>query len=60
VLDAGDTQFMGTLTQSNGTWTLTTSTTTAGLKVGNNTLFAQAEDSYGVFSDSVALNLQVL
>ena len=47
LLDAGDLQLTGTVTQSGGTWTLTFSTTTAGLAPGNYTLFAQAQDSYG-------------
>jgi uncharacterized delta-60 repeat protein len=59
VLDAGDAQLTGTLTQSAGTWTLTFSTTTAGLVPGAYTLFVQAQDSYGALSDPLALTLQV-
>jgi uncharacterized delta-60 repeat protein len=58
VLDAGDTQLVGTLTQSNGTWTLTFST--AGWAPGTYRLFAQAVDSYDVFGDPLALDLQVV
>jgi hypothetical protein len=55
VLDAGDTQLTGTLTQSGSTWTLTIDTT--GWVAGTYRLFAQAEDSYGAFSDPLALTL---
>jgi hypothetical protein len=60
VLDAGDAQLVGTLTQPNGTWTLTFSTATAGLTSGNYKLFARAQDSYGALSDYLAVDLQVL
>jgi hypothetical protein len=50
VLDTGDTRLSGTLTQSAGTWTLGLDTT--GWALGTYKLFAQAEDSYGAFSDS--------
>jgi uncharacterized delta-60 repeat protein len=43
---------------STGVWTLS-STNTFGLSAGTYTLFAQAEDSYGVFGDPVALPLSV-
>jgi uncharacterized delta-60 repeat protein len=46
---------LGTGTQANGIWTLTIN-----LPPGTYTLFAQAEDSYGVFGDPLALNLGVL
>jgi uncharacterized delta-60 repeat protein len=59
LLDAGDLQLTGTVTQSGGTWTLTFSTTTAGLAPGNYTLFAQAQDSYGALSDPLSLSLLV-
>ena len=36
-----------------------TSTNTFGLSAGTYMLFAQAEDSYGVFGDPVALTLAV-
>jgi uncharacterized delta-60 repeat protein len=58
ILDAGD-ALLGYGTQtSTGTWTFTFSTTA--WASGSFTLFAQAEDSYGVFSDPAALTLQVL
>jgi uncharacterized delta-60 repeat protein len=57
VLDAGDAQLTGTLTQSGSTWTLTTDTT--GWAAGTYTLFAQAQDSYGAFSDPLAATEQV-
>jgi len=43
---------------STGVWTLA-STNTFGLSAGTYTLFAQAEDSYGVFGDPVAITLTV-
>jgi uncharacterized delta-60 repeat protein len=46
---------LGTITvSSGGAWTLT-SATTFGLTAGTYTLYAQAEDSYGVFGDPLAL-----
>jgi uncharacterized delta-60 repeat protein len=58
ILDAGD-ALLGYGTQaSTGTWTFTVSTT--GWASGSSTLFTQAEDSYGVFSDPAALTLEVL
>jgi hypothetical protein len=55
VLDAGD-ALLGHGSQSSaGTWTFTLSTT--GWAPGSYTLFAQAEDSYGAFSDAFALGL---
>jgi uncharacterized delta-60 repeat protein len=58
VLDAGDSQLVGTLTRSNGRWALTFST--AGWTPGSYTLFAQATDSYGVLGDSQATSLKLL
>ncbi len=46
---------LGSGTQTNGVWTLAIN-----LLPGTYTLFAQAEDSYGVFGDPLAINLQVL
>jgi uncharacterized delta-60 repeat protein len=61
VLDAGDAQLTGTLTYVSGTWTLTFSPAMFGLTPGNTyTLFAQAEDSYGVFGDPLTLTLLVV
>jgi uncharacterized delta-60 repeat protein len=55
VLDAGD-ALVGCGSQSStGTWTLTFAT--AGWATGSYQLFAQAEDSYGAFSDPLALTL---
>ena len=51
-------QLVGTLNQSSGAWTLS-SPKTFGLSAGTYTLFAQAEDSYGVFGDPVAITLTV-
>jgi hypothetical protein len=52
---------LGYATQtSSGVWTFTFSTSTSGLTAGTYKLFAQAEDSDGIFSDPLALNLQVL
>ena len=57
VLDSGD-ALLGYGTQtSTGIWALTFSTT--GLTSGRYTLVAQAEDSYGVFSDPLATTVQV-
>jgi hypothetical protein len=57
-LDSGD-MLLGYGTQTSpGVWTLTFSTT--GWAPGTYTLFAQAEDSYGVFGDPFALTLTVL
>jgi uncharacterized delta-60 repeat protein len=54
----GTNTFLGYGTQANpGVWTFTF---TVNLVPGKYTLFAQAEDSYGVFGDSVPLTLQVL
>src|SRR5262249_55926167 len=58
VLDAGDTQLVGTLTQSSSNWTLS-SPNAFGLSAGTYKLFAQAEDSSGVFGDPFALTLTV-
>ena len=48
---------LGTGTQTNGVWALTFSTT--GWASGTYTLFAQAEDSYGVLGDPLALTRTV-
>jgi uncharacterized delta-60 repeat protein len=58
VLDAGDTQLTGTLTQSGSTWTLTIDT--IGWAADTYTLFARAKDSYGAFGDPLALTLTVM
>ena len=44
---------------SPGVWMLSFSPSTFSLTSGTYTLFAQAEDSYGVFSDPFALTLTV-
>jgi len=54
-LDAGD-LLLGYGTQANGVWIYTF---TVNLASGNYTLFAQAEDSYGVFGDASATTLYV-
>jgi uncharacterized delta-60 repeat protein len=54
VLESGTDSFLGYGVQtSQGVWNLTFST--AGLTSGAYTLFAQAEDSYGVFGDPLAI-----
>jgi uncharacterized delta-60 repeat protein len=55
VLNAGDTLLDYGSQSSSGTWTFTFST--SGWAAASYTLFAQAEDSYGAFSDPVALAL---
>ena len=45
------------LSNSNGTWSYSFDTT--GLSFGNHTLYAEAVDSNGIFSDPLAVNLQV-
>jgi hypothetical protein len=55
VLDSGDTLLGYGSQSSTGTWTFTFST--AGWATGSYTLFAQAQDSYGAFSDPLALAL---
>jgi uncharacterized delta-60 repeat protein len=58
VLQPGTDALLGYGTRNpDGTWTLTFST--AGLPSGTDTLFAQAEDNYGVFGDPLALALSV-
>jgi hypothetical protein len=57
-LDSGD-ALLGYGTQTSpGVWTFTIST--AGWVPGNYTLFAQAEDNYGVFSDALAVSLLLM
>jgi hypothetical protein len=54
VLESGTDTFLGYGVQTSpGVWTLTFST--AGLTGGTYTLFAQAEDSYDVVGDLLAL-----
>ena len=54
---SGNKVTLGTVTQSSGgAWSLTF---TVNLAPGSYTLFAQAEDSYGVFGDPLALTLTV-
>jgi uncharacterized delta-60 repeat protein len=53
----GTLQILGYGTQTSGTWTFTFST--SGLSSGSYTLYAQAEDNYGVFGDPFALTLTV-
>jgi uncharacterized delta-60 repeat protein len=51
---------LGTVTQPTaGAWTLT-SQNAFGLTTGTYTIYAQAEDSYGVFGDPVSISLTVL
>jgi hypothetical protein len=56
ILDAGDT-LLGYGTLTSGGWSFPS---TVNLAPGTDTLFAQAEDSYGVFGDPLALQLHVL
>src|SRR5262249_12103285 len=54
---SGNQQLLGSGTQTSpGVWTFTFTVTQAS---GSYTLFAQAEDSYGVFGDPVAITLTV-
>jgi uncharacterized delta-60 repeat protein len=60
VLEPGTDTLLGYATQSNGVWTLTFSPSTFSLTSGSSyTVFAMAEDSYGVFGDPSALTLTV-
>jgi hypothetical protein len=53
ILEPGSDTLLGYATQTSpGVWTYTF---TVSLSPGNHTLFAQAEDSYGLFSDPVAI-----
>jgi uncharacterized delta-60 repeat protein len=57
-LEPGTDTLLGYGTQtSTGAWTFTFSTT--GLASGRSTIFARAEDSYGVFGDPFAINVTV-
>ncbi len=56
-LDSGDKLLGYAIQASPGVWTLTFSTT--GWAAGTYTLFAQAEDSYGIFGDPFAITLTV-
>jgi uncharacterized delta-60 repeat protein len=57
---SGNKVSLGTVSQSNGgAWTLT-SATAFGLSSGTYTLFAQAEDSFGVLGDPLAITLTVM
>jgi hypothetical protein len=59
-LEPGTDELLGYGTRNaDGTWTLTFSTATAGIISGTSMLFAQAEDSDGVFSDPLALTLKL-
>jgi hypothetical protein len=59
VLEPGSDILLGYGTQTSaGTWTFTFST--KGLASGTYTLFAQAEDNYGVFSDPLAITARVI
>jgi hypothetical protein len=56
---SGNKVTLGTVTQPTaGAWTLT-SQNAFGLTTGTYTIYAQAEDSYGVFGDPVAITLTV-
>jgi len=57
VLDSGDTLLVGTTNFSNGSFTLTFSTT--GWSAGSKKLFAVAMDNYGLFSDPAAMTVSV-
>jgi uncharacterized delta-60 repeat protein len=57
-LDSGDTLLSYATQTSPGVWTLTNSSA-FGLTAGNYTLFAQAEDGFGVLGDPDALTLTV-
>jgi uncharacterized delta-60 repeat protein len=56
---SGNQVTLGTVTVSNaGSWTLS-SATAFGLPAGTYTIYAQAEDSYGIFGDPFAITLTV-
>jgi uncharacterized delta-60 repeat protein len=58
--NSGNQHLLGYAAQTSpGVWTLSFSPSTSGLTSGTYTLFAQAEDSYGVFSDPFAFPLTV-
>jgi uncharacterized delta-60 repeat protein len=58
--NSGNQHLLGYAAQTRpGVWTLSFSPSTFSLTSGTYTLFAQAEDSYGVFSDPFALTLTV-
>jgi hypothetical protein len=58
--NSGNQHLLGYAAQTSpGVWTLSFSPSTFSLTSGTYTLFAQAEDSYGVFSDPFALTLTV-
>jgi uncharacterized delta-60 repeat protein len=58
---SGNKVTLGTVTQPTaGAWTLTSTPAALGLTTGTYTIYAQAEDNYGVFSDPVSLTLTVL
>ena len=58
--NSGNQHLLGYAAQTSpGVWTLSFSPSTSGLTSGTYTLLAQAEDSYGVFSDPFALTLTV-
>jgi uncharacterized delta-60 repeat protein len=58
-LETGTDMLLGYGTQTSpGVWTLTFST--AGWTAGSFTLFGQAEDNYGVFSDALAVSLVLM
>ena len=57
-LDAGDTLLGYAAPESGGTWTLTLDTD--GWIIGDHTLYAQAEDSYDVLGDPLALALTLI
>jgi uncharacterized delta-60 repeat protein len=56
ILEPGTDTLLGYGTNNGGTWTFTFTPTTS----GTFTLFAQAQDSNGVFSDPVSVALQVM
>ena len=58
ILEPGTDTLLGYGTQSNGTWTLSFST--AGWAAAVDTLLAPAKDNYGVFSDPLALTLDLI
>jgi uncharacterized delta-60 repeat protein len=58
--NSGNQHLLGYAAQTSpGVWTLSFSPSTFSLTSGSYTLFAQTEDSYGVFSDPFALTLTV-
>jgi uncharacterized delta-60 repeat protein len=60
ILEPGTDTLLGDGTLSNSVWTFSFSISALGLTAGTYKLFAEAENSYGVFGDPLATTLQVM